>query len=110
VLQRSLTAPYADGLVLVQALRRRGGWPAVDAVWRALPDTTEQLLHLDELDAREPAKPVSAPPNARLGSGFHPALDEVMGEQSLRILLEEWTRRAEAASAAAGWGGDAPPP
>lgn len=106
VLQRSLTAPYADGFVLVQALRRRGGWPAVDGVWRALPDTTEQLLHLDKLDAREPAKPVAAPPIDALGPGFRPALDEVMGEQSLRIMLEEWTHRAEAASAATGWGGD----
>ena len=60
-LQESLGAPYTDGFALVQALRRKGGWPAVDAVWRSPPQTTEQLLHLDKLASREPAIPVPIP-------------------------------------------------
>ena len=55
MLQSSLTAPYVDGFALVQELRRRGGWPAVDKALKSLPATTEQLLHLDKLDAREAA-------------------------------------------------------
>lgn len=106
VLQESLTVPYTDGFALVQALRRRGGWKAVDAVWSAPPATTEQLLHLDKLDAREPALAVPAPPVSALGEGFRVVLDDEMGEQSLRIVLQEWTSRERAARGAAGWGGD----
>jgi len=106
VLQSSLTAPYVDGFALVQELRRRGGWPAVDGVLRSLPASTEQLLHIEKLDAHEPPIVVSVPPIDALGAGWTVALDDVMGEQGLRISLEEWTSRADARRAAAGWGGD----
>jgi hypothetical protein len=106
VLQSSLTAPYADGFVLVQELRRRGGWKAVDAAYGALPATTEQLLHIDKYDAREPAIPVAVPSIAALGEGYREVLDDMMGEQGLRIVLEEWAHRTVAKAGAAGWGGD----
>ena len=106
VLQASLIAPYADGFSFVQALRTRGGWPAVDNAWRSLPDTTEQLLHIEKYAAREPAIPVAVPPIDALGPGFRATLDDVMGEQSLRITIEAWAGRSVAIPAAAGWGGD----
>lgn len=106
VLQASLTAPYIDGFSFVQALRKRGGWAAVDAAFKKLPASTEQLLHLDKLDAAEPPVTIAVPPVAALGSGFRPVLDDVMGEQGLRIALAEWAPRDVAARAAAGWGGD----
>jgi hypothetical protein len=106
VLQASLIAPYSDGFSFVQGLRTQGGWPAVDGAWRALPDTTEQLLHLEKYAAREPAIPVAVPALGALGAGFRAALDDVMGEQSLRIAIEAWAGRAVAVPAAAGWGGD----
>jgi hypothetical protein len=106
VLQASLIAPYSDGFSFVQALRQKGGWPAVDQAWRALPETTEQLLHIEKYLAREPAIVVPVPATDALGAGFHAVLDDVMGEQSLRIALEAWAGRAAAIPAAAGWGGD----
>jgi hypothetical protein len=106
VLLASLIAPYVDGFSFVQGRRAKGGWPAVDAAFGALPETTEQLLHPDKFETREPSIPVPAPPVEALGSGFRPVLDDVMGEQGLRIMLEEWAPRARALQAAAGWGGD----
>ena len=106
VLQASLIAPYSDGFSFVQALRTRGGWPAVDDAWRSLPDTTEQLLHVEKYLAREPAIAVAVPAIDALGPGFRATLDDVMGEQSLRIAIEAWAGRAVAIPAAAGWGGD----
>jgi hypothetical protein len=106
VLQASLIAPYSDGFSFVQALRLRGGWPAVDSAWRSLPDTTEQLLHIEKYAAREPAIAVAVPALDALGPGFHATLDDVMGEQSLRIAIEAWAGRSVAIPAAAGWGGD----
>lgn len=103
----SLVAPYVDGFACIQALRRRGDWRAVDEVWRNLPETTEQLLHIDKLLAREPAEAMTTPSLGPLEKdGYKIVVEDVMGEQGLRILLEDITRRGVAKEAAAGWGGD----
>ncbi len=106
VLVRSLLAPYVDGLVFTNYLRRRGGFAAVDAAWRAPPLSTEQLLHPEKYLASEapslvelPKPPSHAP---ELAERFH----DVLGEQTVRIVLEEWMPAKTAASAAADWGGD----
>lgn len=106
VLQAELVSPYVDGYALVQALRRRGQWNAVDEIWRHPPETTEQLLHLDKLDRREPAIAIAAPSVEALGAGWSAALDDAMGEQGLRLTFGEWASGTTAAAAAAGWGGD----
>lgn len=106
VLRRSAMAPYVDGVELVRWLLSRGGWELVNAVWRHPPETTEQLLHPDKLLAREPAEfvPVPVPPP---DPGLTALVQrDVVGEQSLRVLLAEWLSPAEAANRAAGWGGD----
>jgi len=114
VLRASLIAPYVDGVLFVHALRRRGiarhgadpsGWSEVDRVWKSPPETTEQLLHIDKYDAREPAEPVGpvAPPAERGWSTFY---EDVFGEQGLRISAEQWMPKKIAALVAEGWGGD----
>jgi hypothetical protein len=105
VLRDSLVAPYLDGVLFVHALRRRGGWALVDKVWRNPPTTTEQVLHIEKLDTREPAEdvPIPAPPPEGSWSVTH---SDVYGEQGLRVALEEWMPRRVAARAAAGWAGD----
>lgn len=106
VLRASLVAPYIDGVLFVQRLRWRGGWKAVDAIWAALPTTSEQVLHLDKLDAREPAELVPVPSHAALGGQWEAVHTDVYGEQGLRISLEDWMSPSAAAAAAKGWGGD----
>lgn len=105
-LRAALAAPYIDGFVFVQALRKRGGWADVDAAWRRLPRSSEQLLHLDKYDADEGPITVAAPSIGALGSGWTVADADTFGEQGLRIALEEWTDNDTAQRAAAGWGGD----
>ena len=106
IMRGSLVAPYADGVNLVQKLRRRGGFAEVDRVWRRPPETTEQVLHLDKLDAREPALLVPGPPMDAFGGGFRKLYGDSNGEQGLRLAFEEWGPFARASAAAAGWGGD----
>lgn len=106
VLVRSLLAPYVDGLAFANALRRRGGFAAVDDAWRKPPVSSEQLLHVEKYLAHEPPLVVplpSAPPHApELLERFH----DVMGEQTLRLIFEEWLPARTAASSASDWGGD----
>jgi hypothetical protein len=105
VLQSSLVVPYIDGFRFVQGLRERGDWEAVDDAFRKLPFSTEQLLHLDKYDVREPPVAVPEPPQPAAGWSKQDA--DVLGEQGLRIVLEQWASdNDEAAQAAAGWGGD----
>jgi hypothetical protein len=105
MLKRSIVAPYVDGLSFTHALRRDGGWAAVDAAWKSLPLSSEQVLHPEKYKSREPPETVPMPPGPPGGPEavlFH----DVLGEQALRITFEEWVPRGTAVDAAAGWGGD----
>lgn len=104
IVRRSLIAPYRDGLLFVQTLRRRGGWKLVNDAFEEPPASTEQILHPERYFAHEPPLSVSviAPP----GEGFEKVLSDVWGEQSVRLLFEESSSRQKAAQDAAGWGGD----
>jgi hypothetical protein len=106
IMRSSLAAPYIYGTLFVNALRRRGGWAAVDRAWDDAPTTTEQILHLDKWDARERPLPVTAPPFATLGPGWTVDDDDSEGELGARIAFEEWMDPAAAAEASKGWGGD----
>lgn len=105
VLKRSLIAPYVDGLAFVHFLRRRGGWKEVDRAWEHLPESTEQVLHPEKFLAHEAPLVVDIP-EPPPGGPSTVALHDVVGEQTLRELFEEWLPRQPAASAAADWGGD----
>ena len=105
IIKRSVVAPYLDGLSFVNSLRRRGGWAAVDAAWARLPRSTEQVLHLDKYDANEGflTLPALEPPSAALS---HVAYSDIYGEETLRVLFEEWMPAGAAREAASGWDGD----
>ncbi|MBK6520617.1 MAG: hypothetical protein IPG04_42450 [Polyangiaceae bacterium] len=106
IIVSSLVSPYTDGFAFVKGLRAEGGWAAVDAAFKKLPETTEQILHLDKYKSREPAKPVPAIPIGALGPGYAVGLEEANGELALRMMLEQWATLKVAAKAAQGWGGD----
>ncbi len=105
IIKRSVVAPYVDGLSFVNALRRRGGWPAVDAAWKRLPTSTEQILHLEKYRLNEPPEPLSRfEPSA--GGPSKQTYSDIYGEETLRILFEEWMPARAAHEAASGWAGD----
>jgi hypothetical protein len=106
VLLRALLAPYVDGMAFVQALRERGGFAEVDRAWQTAPTSTEQILHLERYDAHEPALAVNVPPPPDATGHWTTVLHDVWGEQSWRVLLEEFSERSAARRAAEGWGGD----
>jgi hypothetical protein len=105
IIKRSVIAPYLDGLSFVNSLRRRGGWAAVDAAWGRLPTSTEQVLHLEKYDDNEGSSvlPAFEAPASVL---VYPTYSDIYGEETLRVLFEEWMPARAAREAAAGWGGD----
>jgi uncharacterized iron-regulated protein len=81
---------YGLGAKYVQALKKRGGWEAVNARYRFAPTSTAVILHPDER-----ITPV------QLGPG------KAVGEFGIvRLLHEQPATRALAVQAAAGWRGD----
>ena len=106
VMRTSLVSPYVYGTVFVNALRRSGGWAAVDTAWNALPTTTEQILHVNKWRAHEAALIVAAPTFVALGNGWKAADEDTNGELGLRLMFEEWIGPDRAKAAAYGWGGD----
>jgi hypothetical protein len=106
VMRTSLAAPYIYGTLFVNALRRSGGWGAVDEAWDTSPTTSEQILHVVKWRAHEPALSVPAPTFATLGPGWSVADEDSEGELGARIAFEEWLDPASAAAASDGWGGD----
>lgn len=106
ILRTSLIAPYVDGLAFVHALRRKGGWGAVDRAWDRLPKTTEQILHVEKWESDEAALVVPAPSANALGAGWKKEDEDTFGELGFALTYEEWVASADARVAAAGWGGD----
>jgi hypothetical protein len=106
VMRTSLAAPYIYGTLFVHALRRRGGWAAVNRAWDDPPTTSEQIMHLEKWLAHEPALSVTAPTFAALGPGWTSADVDTEGELGTRIAFEEWMDPKAAAEASVGWGGD----
>ena len=103
-LVRLFLSPYLDGYRLVSAAYRRGGWEAVNDLYRHPPETTEQILHPESYFQQEPVQHPRLPdvnPPARV------EFSEVFGELSWKLFLEHFLQDdAAAAQAAEGWDGD----
>jgi hypothetical protein len=109
ILTEGLLFPYNAGIQFVQPIQTTGGWAAVDAIYEALPTTTEQILHPEKYQAGEAALAVEIPDDLaqRMGDGWAVELEDTWGEFQTRIWLEELgVATADASAAAAGWGGD----
>lgn len=106
-LQKDFYFPYLQGFDFVQALYDRGGWAEVDEAYTRLPASTEQILHLDKYDANEAAVDVPAPAIVdALGSDWRVIDTNNQGEWYTTLVLEQFINESDAATAAAGWGGD----
>ncbi len=104
--------PYQQGLEFVQSIYDRGGYPAVNAVFKNPPVDTHQIMHPDDYPA---VKPVTVPlPNltTTLGGTYKQIDANVLGEWDTYLLLADGinpsTRlsKSTASAAAAGWSGD----
>jgi hypothetical protein len=102
-----LVDPYLKGALLVSEVWGRGGWPAVDDLFRHPPASTEQALHPVEkfLARRDPPVRIQAGPLPALLKEATPLSTEVLGELGWRIYFKT-CQQPDGDQAAAGWGGD----
>ena len=107
ILRTPLEFPYDTGATWVQNVYGQGGWPAVDAVYKRMPESTEQILHPEKYKAAEAPVKVAIPADlaTRLGSGWTVPLQDTLGELQIGVWLKD-AGAAGSDGAAAGWGGD----
>lgn len=103
-LRRLVLFAYTGALPLLVNTQLQGGYALRESVFRDLPASTEQLLHLEKYRSGELPVEVSAPAapqgTRRLATG-------VLGELGIRALFGGCLSSEAAASVASGWGGDA---
>jgi hypothetical protein len=107
ILKDPLEFPYVQGLQLTFSAFQGGGFAGVDGLYASPPDSTEQVLHPDKLQAREQPVAVAFPEDLaqQLGDGWSVTLQDTFGEMLLEVVLRDGGASG-AAQAAAGWGGD----
>jgi hypothetical protein len=108
ILRESALFPYTIGAAFVKGLMERGN-AAVDAAFEHPPDSTEQVIHPEKYAAGEKPVAVVLPATlaATLGAGWTAAGEDTLGEQNLRVWLNDGgVAGSLATAAAAGWGGD----
>jgi hypothetical protein len=104
-LQRLLLFPYVEGSDFVREALGRGGWNAVDGLYRDPPASTEQILHPERyFDDRDEPRAVTLPMDS-LAPGV--LTEGSWGEFGTRLALAATLAdTALAAVAASGWDGD----
>ncbi len=97
---------YRDGTRFVEAVRRKSGARGVDELFRRPPASSEQVLHPEKYFAEEQPREVALDEQPFAVNNWKVAATTPLGELGVRGLLLKSLSGAEAARAAAGWGGD----
>ena len=107
IVQAQLLFSATQGTLFVQGIHTADGWPAVDAAFGNLPQSTEQILHPEIYARGEDPVAVDLPGDmaAGLGEGWSLVTEDTLGEYQTSIWLGAPTIAA-AVDGAAGWGGD----
>ncbi len=109
-LQENLLMAYLGGQALVKMAYQRGGFEAVNRLYREPPQSMEQVLHPEKYFAGKDAPVSVAAPTMSVfpAEGWRSVGTGVWGELTARIILQEWGVPEDKARAASeGWGGDA---
>ncbi|HEY0101734.1 MAG TPA: hypothetical protein VGB76_22605 [Pyrinomonadaceae bacterium] len=97
---------YRDGTRFVETVRRKSGVRGIDELFRRPPASSEQVLHPEKYFAQESPREATLDEEAFAANNWKVAATTPLGELGVRGLLLKTLPAAEAARAAAGWGGD----
>ncbi len=88
-LSAPLVFQYSEGVRFVAEAYRRGGWRAVDALYRNPPQSSHQILHPSlYFDSKAPAPRIELAGYEGIMSGWKKADDDTYGELLLHVILE----------------------
>jgi|GEM_PF-4992729 len=103
----SMYFPYSTGMDFVGALKKNGGWEAVNNAFDAPPVSTEQIIHPEKYFGNDaPVELVKEDRSSSIGVGWALIDQDVLGELYTTYVLWTGNSTADAEDAAAGWDGD----
>ncbi len=107
-LRETLQFPYADGLNFVQKIFAKGGWEAVNKVFREYPPrSTSQIMHPEKYDKRvEPVNVAFSSLTDTLGNGWKSLDINTLGELQVKLWLQLGSDETTSKNGANGWAGD----
>jgi hypothetical protein len=80
---------YSEGVSFVAEAYRRGGWTAVDALYRKPPTSSQQILHPSlYFDNPAPAPRITLAGYESIMAGWKRVEDDTFGELLIRVILE----------------------
>jgi len=109
IVRAELLFPYIEGFAFVRQAYRNAGssYAAIDEILKRPPESTSEVMHPDRYAAGVKPVDVDLPDvSPALGGEWRRVGSGVLGELDLRVLLEQYGDRPEAARVAAGWAGD----
>jgi hypothetical protein len=108
VIRASVAFEYQTGTAFTAWGLRSGGFPAVDAVHRDPPTSSEQVLHPERYyGLRDHPVTVTLGGTETIGAaGYTPTLEDTLGEFHVRVLAGRGLDAPAAARVADGWDGD----
>ena len=99
--------PYTAGKDFAQQLYDLGGWQAISDAYTNPPASTEHILHpASYVEGDQPVQILVPSLTNILGTEWHLAYDDTLGELMLNLYLQGRLDAAETDVAAEGWGGD----
>lgn len=103
--QEALFFPYADGADFIAELKSSSGFKSVNAIYKDLPRSSEQILHPEKYagELRDDPTPIALEMSLPGWSQVH---TDVLGELVMRVMLSAWLDEDRAVTAAEGWDGD----
>jgi hypothetical protein len=103
-LREMLIFPYLRGQEFCTAILARGGFDALNEVYKNPPASSAQILHPEKYFEHE--QPVRVEFGDTTVLGQKPLDDNVLGEMGIRILFSQYTDDATGKAASQGWRGD----
>ncbi len=112
IIGASMAFPYTGGSLFVERAYKRGGWAAVNRLYRTPPISTEQIMHPEKYFVPK-GQPIEDPVEIALpelkaaeAGGLRRIDEDSLGEMSITVLLSGFVSSASARVAGTGWGGD----
>jgi hypothetical protein len=97
--------PYTDGTAFVRDALKKGGWEALDRLWKSPPESSAEILHPGRTSRPEnDLLPARLDRLATEGRRF--LYSDTNGEWGIRFVLRRQMESAEADAVASGWRGD----
>jgi len=98
--------PYIRGLMFLKYFKAEGGWKAIDEIYKRLPVSTEQILHVDKYLKNELPKKIELKNKEKLLDGCKYIEKSMFGEAFLYTIFKNDMIDKTSVKDAEGWNGD----